>query len=52
MFHGSITKLYNEKMDKDKFDEFQVILDDFTNNFNRYFFAQEYAKNLMWNLCF
>lgn len=27
-------------------------MDDFTQNFNKYFFSKEYVKNLMWNLCF
>jgi hypothetical protein len=32
--------------------QFANIMDDFTHNFNRYFFSREYVKNLMWNLCF
>jgi hypothetical protein len=52
MFHGSVTQYYEEKEKEGKMDEFQATLDDFTHNFNKYFFSQEYVKNLMWNLCF
>lgn len=52
MFHGSITSMYDKKLELDQFDSFQAIMDDFTQNFNKYFFSKEYVKNLMWNLCF
>jgi hypothetical protein len=52
MFHGSITKLYEEKLAKDELEDFKAIVDDFTHNFNKYFFSKDYVKNLMWNLCF
>jgi hypothetical protein len=53
MFHGSIRTLlkkYNENSDTTE--QFQNVMDDFTHNFNKYFFSREYVKNLMWNLCF
>lgn len=52
MFHGSITKLYDAKLAADELDDFKAIMDDFTHNFNKYFFSKDYVKNLMWNLCF
>mgnify|MGYP006104735841 FL=1 len=44
--------MYDKKLELDQFDSFQAIMDDFTQNFNKYFFSKEYVKNLMWNLCF
>jgi hypothetical protein len=49
MFHGSITKLVAAH---EEIEDFQAVVDDFTHNFNRYFFDKEYVHNLMWNLCF
>ena len=51
MFHGSFT-LMAEKLFDTQPELFQNIINDFTHNFNRYFFSREYVKNLMWNLCF
>jgi hypothetical protein len=48
-------KIYDETFDpeaEEPLGKFQAILNDFTSNFNKYFFTKEYAKNLMWNLCF
>jgi len=52
MFHGPIATLYNTMIAADKQDDFENIMDDFTHNFNKYFFSKEYVKNLFWNLCF
>lgn len=55
LFHGSITRLFDEHEKKDPVNGpavFEQILIDFTQNFNKYFFVREYSRNLMWNLCF
>ena len=48
MFHGSVIET-NKNFEPE---DFQALLEDFTNNFKKYFFSKEYVKNLMWNLCF
>lgn len=52
LFHGSFTKLYTQKVEEGAEEEFRSIVYNFTHNFNKYFFAKEYSRNLMWNLCF
>jgi hypothetical protein len=52
MFHGSFTSFYAEKQAAGQEEDLMNIMNDFTHNFNKYFFSKEYVKNLMWNLCF
>mmetsp|Transcript_4718 Transcript_4718/g.8059 ORF Transcript_4718/g.8059 Transcript_4718/m.8059 type:complete len:190 (+) Transcript_4718:220-789(+) len=48
LFHGSITKVGEERGEE----VLAKVMGDFTVNFEKYFFAADYAQNLMWSLCF
>lgn len=47
LFHGPIKELY-EKHPK----TFEDICEDFTKNFDFFFFKQEYERNFFWNIQF
>ena len=47
LFHGPVRDLWANHQDS-----FEDILEDFTKNFDFYFFAREYEKNFFWNLQF
>jgi len=47
LFHGEMKVLFNNQRDN-----FERILEDFTKNFENYYFVADFRRNLLWNLNF
>jgi len=52
MFHGNVQEVVKKHRDDDTLSVFRDQMTDFTSNFIKYFFNQEYSPNYFWNLCF
>ena len=52
LFQGTLVDQVEEHTKAGTLATFQEQLCDFTRNFSKYFFTEEYCQNFFWNVCF
>lgn len=52
LFHGSLTDLVATHTKANTLGVMSEQLTDYTRNFAKYFFTEEYCTNFFWNVCF
>ncbi len=52
LFHGNLTDLVAHHTKSNTLSVMSDQLSDFTRNFAKYFFTEEYCTNFFWNVCF
>lgn len=52
LHHGLLADQVASHRSSETLPTFEEQLADFTRNFSKYFFTEEYAKNFFWNICF
>ena len=50
--HGYLADQIKYHLEANTLNMFQEQLADFTRNFSKYFFTDEYCPNFFWNICF